>query len=176
MKKVVYSLALLFSTACTHQPIVIERVPFKLSEFANLARTGDATVTGQAYIKTANGRIHYPENVDVRLNPKTSYSTQWYEVNYLGKQNISDADPRYLEYVYKVPVGNEGRFSFNNIPAGDYYISAPVFWFEKIPKEDGSILLQRRGSFICYELHVDKGNTVVANITTEQAVKVASSL
>ena len=173
MKTVFYILGAMLSTACAQQTVVIQRVPFNPSEYSSLARTGTATVTGQAYIKTPDGHVHYPHKAQARLNPKTTYSQQWYEINYLGRQNIAIADPRYLAYVYMVDFGANGQFTFRNIPAGDYYLSAPIFWFDELSQPDGSILLKRRGAFICYEVHVEEGNTLVTNITAEQVADLA---
>lgn len=175
MKYVINFLALTLLTACSSQPIVIERLPFDLSEYQALAKNGNATVTGQAYIKTIDGKVYYPKKEQARLNPVTSYSKQWYEVNYLSRQNIAKPDPRYLDYVYKTDFGEQGQFTFTNIPAGDYYISAPIFWFNEINMEDGSIMLKRQGSFICFKIHVEADSTIVTNITIEQPIDVALS-
>jgi len=176
MKNLTIALAILFASACARTPIIVERIPFNEAEFLALAASGSATVTGKAFIKTTTGSIHFAKNVQVRLNPKTSYSQQWYEVNYLGQSNIADADPRYLNYVHKARADGDGRFSFNNVAAGDYYISAPVFWFNEIKLEDGSIYKQRLGKFICYEIHVEEGQTTVAEITTSRPFNVALSM
>lgn len=175
MKNVVCVLVITLLSACSSQPIVIDRIPFDLSEFQALARAGNATVKGQAFLRTTDGEIHYPQKEQARLNPKTSYSEQWYQVNYLDRQNIAKPDPRYLDYVYKVDFDPQGHFVFNNIPPGDYYLSAPIFWFNEVAMEDGSVLLKRQGSFICIEVHVEDGDVQVANITTDRPVEVALS-
>ena len=176
MKKLVTLLAVIFISACARTPVMIERIPFNEAEFLALPASGSATVTGKAFIKTTEGTIHFAQNEQVRLNPKTSYSQQWYEVNYLGNTNITDADPRYLNYVRKATVDEKGIFTFSNVPAGDYYISVPVFWFNDIKMEDGSIYKQRLGKFICYEIHVVEGQTTVAEITTSKPFNVALSM
>lgn len=175
MKYLFYLTGVLLLSACAAKPEIIQRIPFNPTEFADLPSSGTATVMGQAFVAGADGIQHYPQNEHARLNPVTSYSRQWYEVNYLAKKNIADADPRYLEYVYKVEFDGQGRFRFHNIPAGDYYISAPIFWMQEIKMADGSILMKRQGMFICKELHVDEGKTVVTEITAKHAVNMASS-
>ena len=176
MKKLTIILAILFVSACARTPVIVERIPFNETEFLALPSSGTATVTGKAFIKTTTGNIHFAKNAEVRLNPKTSYSRQWYKVNYLGRTNIADADPRYLGYVRKVRADENGRFTFNDVPAGDYYISAPVFWFKDIKLEDGSIYKQRLGKFICFEIHVEEGQTTIAQITTPRPFNVALSI
>ena len=176
MKKLTIALAILFVSACARTPVTVERIPFNEAEFLALPTTGSATVSGKAFIKTTTGSIHFAKHAEVRLNPKTSYSQQWYEVNYVGRTNIANADPRYLGYVRKVKADENGRFSFKDIPAGDYYISAPVFWFNEITLEDGSIYKQRLGKFICFEIHVEEGQMMVAEITTPRPFNVALSL
>lgn len=175
MRKYLFLTVILFLSACAGRPIVIERIPFDLAEYSSLPSQGTASITGQAYIKLADGSVRYPDNAQARLNPVTSYSKQWYQVHYLDRLNITSADPRYLEYVRKVKFDEQGRFSFENIPAGNYYISAPIFWMEEIKLADGSILMKRQGAFVCYEIQVEKGQQLVMNITQERAFNVASS-
>lgn len=165
----------LLITACASGPEVIQRIPFNSAEFASLPTRGSATVKGQAYIKTSAGELYYPRGEQARLNPVTSYSKQWYEVNYLANKNIADADPRYLEYVYKAGFDHEGNFQFNNIPAGSYYLSAPIFWMEEIKNDDGSVLMKRQGMFVCQEIHVGDGVIMVKNIAAELPLNVATS-
>ena len=176
MKNVFYLVLLVMLTACAQQPTVIERIPFNVAEFSSLKKIGNATVTGHAFIKARDGKIYYAEKVQARLNPITTYSRQWYDVHYKEKIRITDADPRYLKYVYKADIDTEGRFTFNNIPAGDYYLSAPIFWVDEIKMADGSVLLKRQGSFICFEIHVERGNTLVTNITNQRTADVALSM
>ena len=127
MRKFVYLISLLLITACASKPEIVQRIPFDLAEYANLPSQGTASVEGQAYIKAVDGSIYYPKNEMARLNPITSYSKQWYRVHYQERKNITRADPRYLEYVYKADFDQESRFKFHNIPKGSYYISTPIF-------------------------------------------------
>ena len=175
MNKLLCLICLLLLSACAGKPVIIERIPFNPGEYADRPSSGTAVVIGQAFIKAADGKVYYPKNEQARLNPVTSYSKQWYEVNYLARQNIADADPRYLSYVYKADFDQEGRFKFQNLPAGDYYISAPIFWMEETKLADGSILMKRQGRFICKEIHIDEGQTLVANISAEQPLNLAAS-
>jgi hypothetical protein len=175
MKNLFYLTGMLLISACASRPEIVQRIPFDLAEYASLPSQGKASVTGQAYIKAADGSIRYPSHEMARLNPVTSYSRQWYEVNYLKRKNISLADPRYLEYVYKADFDSEGRFSFSNIPAGQYYVSAPIFWMVETRQDDGSIIMKRHGTFICQEISVEEGKTLVTTLSAEQAVNMASS-
>ena len=175
MNKLLCLISLLLLSACAGRPVIIERIPFDPAEYAARPTSGTAVVTGQAFIKASDGKIYYPKNEQARLNPVTTYSKQWYEVNYLARKNIADADPRYLNHVYKADFDPQGQFKFENIPAGNYYISAPIFWMEEIKLADGSILMKRQGRFICKEIHVDDNQTLVTNITIEQPVNMASS-
>ena len=175
MKKYLILTSILLLSACASGPQIIPRIPFDLAEYSNLPAQGTATVTGQAFIKAADGNIYYPQNTRARLNPVTSYSKQWYEVHYLQRINIAKADPRYLEYVRKVAFDDQGRFRFDNVPEGHYYISAPIFWMEENKLADGSILMKRKGAFICREIQVEAGRTVVMDISQDRTVNMASS-
>jgi len=176
MKVLLILITGLFISACSIQPVLIERVTFNPDEFQALPTSGTASITGEAFIIDVSGKKHFPINAKARLNPKTSYSKQWYEVNYLNRYNIGAADPRYLKYVRKTDIGEDGHFSFKNIPAGDYYISAPIFWMKEYKLEDGSVLLKRTGAFVCYEIRVEDDKAMLVQITTGQDFNVVSSM
>lgn len=177
MKHIIILVIAIFVSACASNVIeTIERIQFNVNEYKALPKTGQFIIKGKAFLKTTDGEIKFPENYFVRLNPKTSYSEQWYNVNYVGHKNIGVADPRYFDYVYKTKTDKNGNFKFKNIPAGEYYISAPIFWMKEIPQEDGSIYQRRLGKFICYEIIVKGDNVKVINITTEKPLNVSLDL
>ncbi|MDH5407184.1 MAG: hypothetical protein OEY00_01085 [Gammaproteobacteria bacterium] len=174
-KLIILTVTGLLVSACSTKPITVDRIAFNEVEFTSLAAQGTTSISGTAFIVDAQGEKHFPSNAQARLNPKTSYSRQWYEVNYLNQQNIADADPRYLKYVRKADIDARGNFSFENIPAGNYYISAPVFWMKEFKLEDGSVFLKRMGAFVCYEIQVEQGKDMIVQITTDNPFDVVLS-
>lgn len=98
------------------------------SEYAPYAGQGTGSLIGQAFLKTRGGDVRYAAGNDVYLNPVTSYSTEWFDVAIRGGQPISEGDPRVQAFTRTTVADGEGRFEFNNLPAGDYYVVTWVFW------------------------------------------------
>lgn len=174
MKNLLILLFVVFVAACSTVKVeVVKRVPFPVSEYDSLPKkgSGTATVTGKAFVEY-NGKIFYTlEKEFVRLNPKTSYSKQWYEVNYVNHDNIADADKRYFEYIYKTKPDSNGVFRFENIPEGTYYLSAPIYWDEETNNPDGSKTIRSLVIFICREVVVNDGQFHVYNIDNKSVEK-----
>ncbi len=173
MNKLIIVLALLLS-GCATKPQFIERIPFPVEEYNNIKKVGNSNVTGYAFAKTPTGEIHFASGW-VRLNPKTESSTQWFNVNYKAMNNIGEADPRYYEYIRKTKVDKAGKFTFKNVPAGKYYLSAPIHWYKSRDKSNDKLganikiidIPQRLGGFLCFEIEVPQNQTLHVNITNE---------
>jgi hypothetical protein len=59
-------------------------VPFNEDEYLPYAGDGDATITGQAFLKTRGGDVKYGAGNTIFMNPVTSYSTEWMDRAILG--------------------------------------------------------------------------------------------
>ena len=105
---------------------VVPRVTFPTAEYANLPRTGTATIQGQLYVISPNGQKVFGKNTRLYLNPVTSYSQQWYNVSYKGGKKLSKADSRLYNYLRFTVSDAEGNFSFYGVPAGRYYLIGMV--------------------------------------------------
>jgi len=144
MKFALLSLVTLLFVSCNSTaPIVIKRVPFNPDEYEKFKKEGTAIVSGQGFMKTAGGDVKYAAGNKVALSPVTSYSDQWYNEFYLKvnhkrpNMTFDKTDPRYLEAILNTTADGEGRFTFKNVPAGDYYLGTEVFW--QAPSEYGLI-------------------------------------
>lgn len=130
MKSVFIGILLtVFLTACSSVKSV-QRIPFPENEYAQLIKEGRSTVKGQIFMKTVGGDVKYGAGEEVFLNPVTSYSKQWYEVNYLGRKPLSpkESDSRLKDYMKIKQTNGSGQFEFKNIPAGEYYVVSRVTW------------------------------------------------
>lgn len=174
MKNLLILLFVVFVAACSATlPPVVDRISFPVSEYDSLPKkgSGSATVAGMVFIEY-NGKIFYIEKGEfVRLNPKTSYSKQWYDVNYINHDNIADADERYFEYIYKTKPDGNGIFRFENVPEGTYYLSAPIYWDEETNNPDGSKTIKSFVIFICREIDVKNGGFYIYNINNKSDEK-----
>ena len=104
----------------------VPRIPFPVSEYNRLARTGKGTVKGQIYVTDGYDRKVYGKATRLYLNPKTSYSDQWYKESYLGGRKMQKADDRLFNYLRFTSSDANGKFAFYGVPSGSYYLIGTV--------------------------------------------------
>jgi hypothetical protein len=122
-------LAFILSACASYAPPQpVMRMPFPQAEYEALPKTGTAVVTGQAFLKTRGGDVKTAAGNAVVLNPVTSYSTEWFEKNYLGHQSLTAEDIRLDRYLIKTVADASGRFTFKKVAPGDYYLTTTVTW------------------------------------------------
>lgn len=88
------AIMIMLSGCAVSQQKPVPRIPFPAAEFAALPTKGTGTLTGQVFMKTVGGDVKFGAGSTVYLVPVTSYSKQWYEVNYIGGQALEAPDPR----------------------------------------------------------------------------------
>jgi hypothetical protein len=102
------------------------RIPFPVSEYNHLARSGKGTVKGNIFVKDAYGQRILGKGTRLYLNPVTSYSEQWYEESYLGGNKMQKADSRLFNYLRFTASNTVGAFAFYGVPTGSYYLIGTV--------------------------------------------------
>jgi hypothetical protein len=117
----------LVSTSCAGA-LVERQAQFVESEYAPYAGEGTARICGVAYIKTQRREFKYGAGNETYLNPVTSYSTEWYTESVIGGRSLTKANPKVLAYNRATRADSDGRFCFENVPSGDYYLTCPVEW------------------------------------------------
>jgi hypothetical protein len=116
-------LALLLLSGCATQ-----RMPFDESDFAGLTLEGDKTISGELFLIDQLEEKQVGDMAEVTLEPVTPYSSQWYEVSYLGNRSLQKPDPRYKRFVRRARTDKEGAFAFTGVAPGEYYLSGTVNW------------------------------------------------
>ena len=104
----------------------VARIPFPVSEYSRLPRSGRATVKGSIYLVSPTGQKILGKQTRLYLNPVTSYSRQWYQQSYLGGHKMAKADPRLFNYLKFTTSDSNGNFAFYGVPAGRYYVIGVV--------------------------------------------------
>ena len=139
-----------------------QRITFPVSEYNSLNREGTGIVNGQAFLKTRGGDVKTAAGEDVLLNPVTSYSNQWYEVAYIRNAPLTDLDPRLHDYIYKTIADGDGRFTFKNVPPGEYYLTTKVSWEAPVGYKGA---LVRQGGYISKKITVVNDETIEIILT-----------
>tara|TARA_B110000483_G_C17908939_1_gene432312 strand:+ start:115 stop:621 length:507 start_codon:yes stop_codon:yes gene_type:complete len=149
-------LLILALVSCTTTREVIQRVPYNELEYVHFKEAGTAKVTGQAFLRTSSGDVKYAAGSRVSLVPVTSISNQWYYQWYLVENHINPekvvakADTRHLAIKRRTQADGEGKFTFRNIPAGEYFINTSVVW-----KVDQNTV----GGFISNKVSIEDGES-----------------
>jgi hypothetical protein len=106
-----------------------EGTAFEASEYKSPSKEGTGIVTGRAFVKTKGGEVKTLAGQTVRLHRVGIYSDQWFELASNEKVHRAAYDHRHEDYVFMTIADDDGRFTFKDVPAGEYYLTAKVFWF-----------------------------------------------
>ena len=110
--------------ACAHQ----RSAPFIESEYAQYEGEGSSQICGQALIKTKAGKRILGRSPEMRLTPKTTYSTEWFTKGVVREQRLGETDKRTRKYNRTTKADSDGKFCFQNVPAGSYYLTGAITW------------------------------------------------
>lgn len=111
----------------------VQRVAFDTGQLRR--GQGVAHVVGRAFIRDhATYGERASSAIDVILNPVSEASRQWYdEVCRRGNVLVGPIDRQYQSYVRTTRTNTFGQFVFENVPQGEYYLSARMYWLDKTP-------------------------------------------
>jgi hypothetical protein len=107
----------------------IEAAPQEYAPY--LVTTGTASIAGQAFLTTRGGDVKRAAGRSVTLDPVTAVSRRWY--HRVGQSIEGFAQVPQPETIFRaarrVTVADaDGRFQFNNLPAGTYILRTLVTW------------------------------------------------
>lgn len=123
----------LISCATTPRSVQIGSV-FDPAEAAFINQTGSARISGQAFLMTRGGDVKYASGNSVYLIPVTRYSTERFEAIYglsdctVQNVNVGTTDPKYMKMMRHTQADGQGRFSFDSLAAGEYFVTTHVMW------------------------------------------------
>ena len=125
-------IALAVVLGCTHHHTKKEEINER--EYAPYRERGSAVVTGQVTMTTSAGTTLVGSACQVRLTPVTDDSTRYIQDVVLKGGTTpwkEDADAVW----WVTAADEEGRFAFEEVPTGSYYLTCPVAWRDSV---DGS--------------------------------------
>ncbi|MDO5667464.1 MAG: carboxypeptidase regulatory-like domain-containing protein [Alcaligenaceae bacterium] len=111
----------------------VARVAFNPSDIKQ--SSARSQLVGRAYISDYKS---YGERtgalIDVILNPVSKTSTQWYEeVCRRGNVLTGPINSAYRSKIRTVKTNQYGQFVFSDVPRGEYYLSARMYWLDTQP-------------------------------------------
>ncbi len=131
------------TTQIEYQAFVATFLP---SEYAGFQLNGSGTISGQAFLRKSGGGVVFGAGKPVVLMPVTDYTTEMVEMG-LRREIPMDGDPGYYDMLIKVQADGEGRFTFENVPAGDYWIFCWVRWSVYYPNDQGGAVWKKVSVF-----------------------------
>lgn len=121
--------------SCQGQTVKIDAV-FDTKAAEYIHKQGESRIDGHAFLKKPNGAVMNAVGEVVWLIPATPYArermTRLYGSAKFMPANASNrtetTDPKFTEYTRKTKAESNGRFSFDKVAPGDYFIATNVTW------------------------------------------------
>lgn len=120
---------------------VTVQTPFNPTDHEFASKPGQATVSGQAFMRRNDGIVVYAAGSRVMLLPASSYVREIYDASQkiYGATTVENLDPRLLHYTKLAQANGEGRFSFSGVPDGNYLIATQVVWMAGDLRQGGDL-------------------------------------
>jgi len=130
MRTFILMLTAMALVGCTAQPLP-RHAQFNQEEYTSYGGFGTGIIYGEAFLTTGVGDVKKAAAGNkVFLNPVTTYSTEWFERHIIGGQLLREPDPRTFRYRHETVTDSDGRFAFENLTLGDYYLACAISWEE----------------------------------------------
>ena len=133
---------------------------------------GTSTITGSGFLRRVNGELVLCAGNEVEFYPVGTYSTEritkLYGNAYKGhndkytRRRITDSDFQYQQDKKSTYCGVDGKFTIQNIPAGEYFVITQVVWQVGTSFSD---TLFPEGGNIMTRVKVNEGQTVNVVLT-----------
>lgn len=138
--------ALLLSACVERKPAT---VAFSVEEAAFIKKPGTTTVTGHAFRSKPSGAVVNAAGEVIRLIPATAYARERFRNFYGARKYVphrdyprdDTPDPAYGEYTRTTKAESNGRFGFEQVPPGEYFVTTQIIWGDEdaLFREGGSV-------------------------------------
>ncbi len=131
----------------------VERKPatvaFSAEGAAFIKKGGTGVITGHAFRTKPSGVVVNAAGQVVRLIPATAFARERF-ANFYGKGKYvphaaypreDEVDPAYSEYTRTTKAESNGRFAFDKVAPGTYFLTTQVIWGDEaaFSREGGSV-------------------------------------
>lgn len=138
--------ALLLAACVERKPATIA---FSAEEAAFIRKSGTTTIKGHAFRTKPSGVVVNAAGQLIRLVPATAYARERFQnfygnrkyVPHSGYPRDDNPDPAYAEYTRTTKAESNGRFVFENVAPGEYFVTSQVIWGDEgaLFREGGSV-------------------------------------
>jgi hypothetical protein len=127
---------------------------FDLEEVKWIQNKGNSSISGKAFLQLNKNEKKGCASFGVELLPVAKYSNErifkTYGNNSQGQVLLKDNPPKftpdhpkYHELVIKTVCDEKNAFTFNDLPAGDYYVIAFIIWKDEKGQDDGGAVMKK---------------------------------
>lgn len=135
MKILLATLLVALLSACMGREVKIEG-SFDPKAAAFIHTQGEGRIDGHAFLKKPNGYVMHAAGETVWLIPATAYAKERMQRLYgnakfmpaNGMNRADQTDPKFYEFTRKTKAESNGRFSFDKVAPGEYFIVTTVTW------------------------------------------------
>lgn len=111
-------------------------VAFSAEEAAFIRKQGTGVITGHAFRTRPSGTVVNAAGQVVRLVPATAFARERFAQLYGGRKYLPHSaypreetvDPAYAEHTRTVKADAGGRFAFDKVAPGSYFVTTQVIW------------------------------------------------
>lgn len=153
---------LALSSCMTYEPEPLNLGAFSASDAEFAKATGNATLSGNAFLRQRGGGVVTCAGEEVWIIPATDYSKQvialWFDDdNYRSyfDARADELDPGFWNSVKKTQCDSDGRFQAREIADGDYFVVTAVRW--SVP---GRYYSESQGGHMYEPAHIEAGKDV----------------
>ncbi len=126
------------STGPTASSLSASATAFSASDAAFIKKSGTGKIAGHAFWRDGKGGVVNAAGEIVRLVPATAYAKERFATLYKGGRSVPvnmvaqvDSDPAYAEYTRTTRAESSGRFEFEGVAPGTYFVATQIAWKDK---------------------------------------------
>ncbi|OQY13703.1 MAG: hypothetical protein B6I31_00730 [Desulfobacteraceae bacterium 4572_19] len=98
------------------------------AEYEPYLISGTGGITGQAFLTHQESGVVKAAGRTVTLDPATTLGSEWWNKSGKFWDTVTPPSPTFHKARKSTITDVEGRFSFNNLAAGEYFIRTMVTW------------------------------------------------
>jgi hypothetical protein len=100
------------------------------AEYGPYLKTGTSTISGQAFLRQQNGVVITGAGRIVTLDPATSIGNEWWSktAQVWVHRTLTPPSSGFVGARRTTTADADGRFKFQDLPAGQYYVRTEVTW------------------------------------------------
>jgi hypothetical protein len=134
MRRIMIALGTGLALVACQTPQKIEKA-FDSSAAAYIHKKGPARIEGHAFVTRFDNKVMNASGSYVYLIPATAYARERFVKLYGGRKAVPATsfasvqnDPNYAAFTRRTKAESSGRFVFENVAAGEYFVATTVTW------------------------------------------------